>query len=146
MITDAAFGVVPVCFDAAGKPQYLLIHQQKGHWAFPKGHAEGNEDALQAAHRELFEETGLRTERLLDAEPIYEHYQFTDPAGQVIDKTNTFYVGIIANDAKELTIQPEEVIEALWLPYEAVLERVTFPTSRATAQAAHQVVLNSMSV
>lgn len=140
MTRDAAYGIVPVWFDAHGTPHYLLIHQQKGHWAFPKGHAEGQEDALVAAHRELLEETGLVPERLLDGDPIYEHYQFTDPNGQAIDKTNTFFVGIIADGQHQPTIQPEEVVEARWLPYEQVLERVTFPTSRATAQAAHDLV------
>jgi 8-oxo-dGTP pyrophosphatase MutT (NUDIX family) len=33
-------------------------------WCLPGGHIEPGEDALTAAHRELFEETGLKVERL----------------------------------------------------------------------------------
>ena len=48
-------------FDAEDK--YLLILNKKaggtGHWGFPNGHREGDENEFETASREIFEETGL---------------------------------------------------------------------------------------
>ena len=38
-------------------PEALVIHQNAGHWGFPKGHVEPGEDEEQTALREILEET-----------------------------------------------------------------------------------------
>lgn len=38
----------------------LLIHDQYGHWTFPKGHLEAGEASATAAIREVYEETGIQ--------------------------------------------------------------------------------------
>ena len=43
--------------------KYLLVRGRRANkWSFPKGHMEGRETALECAHRELWEETGIRLE------------------------------------------------------------------------------------
>ncbi len=45
--------------------QYLLVYNKKyGNWAFPGGKLEVNETPLEAAKREVFEETNLIVEEL----------------------------------------------------------------------------------
>lgn len=39
--------------------KYLLLHYSAGHWDFPKGHVEQGETDMDAALRELKEETGI---------------------------------------------------------------------------------------
>ena len=41
------------------KREYLLLHNAKGHWDFPKGKIEAGEDKKTAALRELQEEAGI---------------------------------------------------------------------------------------
>ncbi|HEY9399139.1 MAG TPA: NUDIX domain-containing protein [Nitrososphaeraceae archaeon] len=43
----------------------LLLHYRSGHWDFPKGNIETNETEMQAATRELREETGIAKFRLI---------------------------------------------------------------------------------
>ena len=43
----------------AGCEILLIRHANGGHWAFPKGHVEGNETEAETALREIREETGL---------------------------------------------------------------------------------------
>jgi len=43
----------------------LLLHYRSGHWDFPKGNIEINETEMQAATRELREETGITKFRLI---------------------------------------------------------------------------------
>ena len=42
-----------------GKYYTLLVKHTQGHWGFPKGHAENDEDETETAVREVKEETGL---------------------------------------------------------------------------------------
>jgi len=46
-----------------GEDKYLLILNKKpggvGHWGFPKGHCEGDENEFETASREIYEETGI---------------------------------------------------------------------------------------
>jgi bis(5'-nucleosidyl)-tetraphosphatase len=48
-----------------GKILYLLLQHIRGHWAFPKGHIEAGEKSLEAARREILEETGIKNIRFL---------------------------------------------------------------------------------
>jgi len=43
----------------------LLLHYRSGHWDFPKGNIETNETEMQAAIRELKEETDITKFRLI---------------------------------------------------------------------------------
>jgi bis(5'-nucleosidyl)-tetraphosphatase len=51
-------GVVPVRYTPAGEPQVLLLRAWR-HWDFPKGGVEAGEQPLEAAIREVEEETGI---------------------------------------------------------------------------------------
>jgi 8-oxo-dGTP pyrophosphatase MutT (NUDIX family) len=109
MLIDAAYGVIPILPHppAQEAPRlgsshlYLLIQHQKGHWAFPKGHKDSSESDLEAAQRELREETGLTDYQLLtlpgqsDPLTLQEAYTFTDPEGNRVAKTVTYYVALL---------------------------------------------------
>ena len=51
---ETSCGFVLVNFDSI-----LLLQYPQGHWSYPKGHVEGDEDHYQTARRELEEETGI---------------------------------------------------------------------------------------
>ena len=44
----------------SGEKEFLLLHYVSGHWDFPKGNIEAEEDELQTARREILEETGVQ--------------------------------------------------------------------------------------
>jgi 8-oxo-dGTP pyrophosphatase MutT (NUDIX family) len=94
---------------------------------FPKGHAEGNETSLQSASRELFEETGLKTEKVIH-DPVFSlaySFQFD---GVQIAKTVDFYIGVITDDT--VVIQTEEVKEAGWYSLEEAKERLDYSDTK----------------
>ncbi|MEM1207934.1 MAG: NUDIX domain-containing protein [Planctomycetota bacterium] len=130
MPTDASFGVIPVDGSDPASPRFLLVKHHAGHWAFPKGHAEAGESAEQTAQRELLEETGLTVTHLVrdpatgKAVELIERYSFTDRKGRTIDKTVTFFVGLV--DALEASPQDEEIAELAWLTADEASERMTF--------------------
>lgn len=57
MIEDISYGIIPFWRDQQDMIRFLLIYQKEGFWGFPKGHKEGNESDIDAAKRELQEET-----------------------------------------------------------------------------------------
>lgn len=123
MTDDFSFGVIPVVIKH-NQPQVLLILHQKGHWAFPKGHPEADETNLETAARELKEETGL-SDVQIQAEPTFiEHYIFTNPDKQIVDKTVVFFLGFVKND--QVKIQTLEVADYGWFSLAAAKKRMTF--------------------
>lgn len=141
MLTDAAYGLIPVipADPAQGSPRlYLLIQHQKGHWAFPKGHKDGSETDLEAAQRELREETGLTDYQVLSLPhqstplTLQEAYHFTDKQGNRIAKTVTYFVALLPPQSPPpaVNLQPEEVAAYRWCSYSEALEQISFEESR----------------
>ena len=139
--TDTAFGIVPFRIEN-GKPVVLLIQHNAGHWAFPKGHAEGDESAEASARRELFEETGIQGIELLKPDPIEEYYEIKSKKW-LTRKTVWFFVGI-TTDA-EVICQEEEVQAYEWLSVKKATKRLTFDASRETLQKAECMLARQLS-
>ncbi len=135
-LKDAAYGFVPFV-NVDDQPLYLVTLHHKGHWAFPKGHAEGDETPLESAHRELLEETGLTPAQVYEQTQFSEEYVFTSPTGEQVHKTNTYWLAEMPS--REVTPQVEEVDDFVWLPYSEALERMTFDTGRQSLQRAHEL-------
>lgn len=129
MIKDAAFGIVPFIIEGE-VIKYLLIHQQKGHWAFPKGHAEPREDELQTAKRELAEETGLVADKIYDHKFV-EGYTFTEN-NQEYDKTVTYFAGQM--NTTKVDVQEDEVQGYAWMTLDEAMTTITFDQARGLLQ------------
>lgn len=118
------------------KTEYLLLQYAAGHWDFAKGKLEEGETKLQAAKRELQEETGLTD---VDIVPGFEEtlaYIFKDFRGRPIEKTVTFFVGSIAQK-KEITLSREHQ-GYTWLEYEQAVTRLTYSNAREVLIRAHE--------
>lgn len=106
--------------------EYLVLHYRKGHWDLPKGKLEGNETNIEAAVRELEEETGLT----VSVFPTFEQslsYIFKDFDGVLVSKEVTFFVGQ-ANTQKVLLSR--EHTSYKWLPLRDALKEVTYANAQ----------------
>ncbi|MEM4204088.1 MAG: NUDIX domain-containing protein [Candidatus Methanomethylicaceae archaeon] len=116
-LQEHRFGVIPLL--RKGSLVYiLLIQQRSGIWGFPKGSANPDEDGLQCALRELYEETGISKLRLIDNLVLTEHYYRNS-----IERAVHYFVGWVDNDT--LKPNPEEVINYRWLSYHAAKGKAT---------------------
>lgn len=106
--------------------EYLLLNYLGGHWDFPKGKLEAGENKLQAAIRELAEETGLVADIYPDFESSYS-YSFRDKMRQPISKTVYFFVG---KADKRTVILSEEHQHYKWLDYEQALYTLSYENAR----------------
>ena len=131
MRQDAAYGMIPVFSPPEGPWRYLLILHNKGHWGFPKGHADLGETELETAQRELEEETGLNHYRVVETARFTEHYQFVNPKGIETHKTVVYFLAWIESPQEpQVTIQVTELADYRWCPYEAGMQLITFEASQ----------------
>lgn len=103
--------------------EVFLIHNKNGpFWGFPKGHAEEGETPLEAAERELFEETGLKVIKLLDLPLLREVYTFYRQDIEVV-KEVVFFLALVT---EEKVIGENELFEGKWLSFSDALSLLTY--------------------
>ncbi len=96
-------------------------------WGLPKGHVEAGENLLAAATRELREETGLTGEHLAPLGSI--SYWFAVRGDRVrYFKTVHFYV--FRYRSGETDQHDDEVEEAVWLPLDEAMARISYENER----------------
>ncbi len=106
---------------------YLLLHYERGHWDFAKGHIEKGESKEEAAHRELYEEAGIRATIIPGFEDSFS-YIFTSPkTHELVKKTVYFFTGKADSTNVKLS---HEHIDYQWLPYEEALKQLTFKSAK----------------
>lgn len=126
---DQSYGVVPLRKEG-DRWLIFIIRHRGGHWTLPKGHPEGTESALEAAKRELYEETGLSLVKLLFEKPLVESYQFSS-RGKPIHKTVHYFIGEVAG---AIRIQKEELQDGKWVELERAHETVTYAQMKLLLQ------------
>ena len=78
MMTEKSAGFILITDDFETDDYcVLLLHYTSGHWDFPKGNIETNETELEAATRELQEETGIETIRVIPNFRCVLDYKYT---------------------------------------------------------------------
>jgi 8-oxo-dGTP pyrophosphatase MutT (NUDIX family) len=118
---------------AANGPLFLLIRDPYQNWGLPKGHIEAGETAVDAAIREVSEETGL-CDLIAGAELPGIDWYFRDH-GRLIHKYCKFF--LMECRAGEAQPQVEEGISAcIWLPLPDALRTVTYDNARQVLREA----------
>ena len=129
-IEEKSYGIIPLRQESGVWQVLLILHQGGRHWAFPKGHGDPGETALDSARRELKEETGLDIQELLQDSPLVERYQF-HRKHEVVVKTVQYFPAIVSG---ELKLQAEEIRDA-WVHVR--LSTLKFRLVRATPRRGH---------
>jgi 8-oxo-dGTP pyrophosphatase MutT (NUDIX family) len=127
MVDDESFGVIPLKKEGESWRVFLIRHRKGRYWGFPKGHAEQGESPLQAASRELREETALEISHLLQQMPFVEAYQF-HIEGKKVRKRVSYFVAEVSGEIK---LQQKEIGDGKWMELKAALNQVTHPEGKA---------------
>ena len=111
---DFSYGIIPVRKSERGF-EFLIINQSLGHWTFPKGHKEANESDLEAARRELWEETGIDNVEVAFNIEFFAHYNLPANEGGFTDKEVKFFLGFVKDKVVKVPADFEhEILEARW--------------------------------
>ena len=107
--------VFVVIVSRCGNKHVFCRHRQRSTWECPGGHIEPGETPLEAARRELYEETGIRAEpsefQLL--ETVHDNIAFYD-----------HYCLHRTTPLSEIVLLPGETDDAKWVTFQEVHEMI----------------------
>jgi len=104
-----------------------------GHWDFPKGHVEKNEEEIETALRELEEETNIKDIKLSDDFRSSIKYNILKDS-KLIAKEVIFFIGKTKIWDVQLSSEHQHYS---WLNYEDALNRLTYDNAKKLLQEAH---------
>jgi len=126
-----------------GRVLFLLIFDRHGNWGFPKGHLNRDESPLDAAAREIEEESGV-ADLVLHGPLGVAEWTF-QKKGRMVLKICHFF--LFETTAERLDPQLDEgITEAVWLDASDATRRLRFVQARevlskavAMAEALHRM-------
>ena len=118
-------------------PQFLLIKDPYDNWGLPKGHVEGGETPVQAAIREVTEETGLCELHVIAQLPTIDWY-FKD-RGRLVHKFCHFFLLQCAGGEAKPQME-EGISECAWKTLEEALHAVAYANAREVLRIAGERV------
>lgn len=116
-----------------GKEGTIVLVEQGGNsWSFPKGGVEEGESLLEAAKREIFEETGFKELILIEELGTYERYSI---AWSGVGEDRTIPIGrrtlfLFHTDETEFVPTDGEITQARFVTLEEATALLTHPKDR----------------
>jgi bis(5'-nucleosidyl)-tetraphosphatase len=123
-----------VVYRLAPRREYLLLDYGR-HWDYPKGHIEAEESAMEAALRELKEETGIADAEVAPGFAQQMVYFFRDKKKGLVRKTVVFFLARV--ESENITLSDEHS-GYVFEPYDAALKRLSFASARQMLRKAEE--------
>lgn len=107
------------------KGEILVVNQNGTSWSLPKGHVEEGEEALAAAKREIYEESGIKNLKLVKKLGIYQRWRINKNGGDDRSHLKTIEMFLFkTNEWKLKPLDPQNP-QAIWLEKEKVAGLLT---------------------
>ena len=108
--TRSAGGVV-----TNNEGEVLVVSQRGRSWSLPKGHIDPGEDALAAAKREIYEESGIRDLELIRELGTYERHKIRRDGGDDRSERKVITMFLFRTSQKTLKPVDPDNPEARWV-------------------------------
>jgi 8-oxo-dGTP pyrophosphatase MutT (NUDIX family) len=123
--TRSAGGVV---LNAEGK--VLVVSQHGTSWSLPKGHIDEGEDAVAAARREIYEESGVRRLEFVRGLGSYRRFRVGKLGGEDESELKTIEMFLFKTSEADLSPVDAENPEARWVEPGEVAGLLTHPKDK----------------
>ena len=130
-----------VLLNPANKKIYLIYKTERNEWLLPKGHLEAGETPVQAALRELKEETGYNDIKEISESDFIQksEYTFKGDDGKDEFKEVYFYLAELADDAfSETKERDAEGLTGGWFDIDAAIDKAAFDDSKQVIRKAKE--------
>jgi bis(5'-nucleosidyl)-tetraphosphatase len=126
MLLERSAGAVVFSIKSPGNVLFLLLRYGAGHWDFPKGNIEDGEDEIQAAYREIREETGIENVMFLEGFNKKVEYNYKRHRN-VVHKEVIFF---LAKTDSQKVILSNEHIAYSWTDFDNAIAKLTYMTAK----------------
>ena len=118
--THSAGGVV-----TNDEGRVLVVNQHGTSWSLPKGHLDPGESSLEAARREIYEESGIRELELVRELGTYERYKIGVHGGDDRSELKVITMFLFRTSEKVLRPMDPDNPEARWVERAKVASLLT---------------------
>ncbi len=123
--TESAGGVV-----INKKGRVLVVNQRGTSWSLPKGHLEPGETALDAAIREIQEESGIRRLTFIKELGSYSRYKIGLLSREDMSELKTIHMFLFTTDEERFKLSDPNHPEAVWVRRDEVESLLTHPKDK----------------
>ena len=103
----------------------LVVNQNGASWSLPKGHVEKGEEIVDAAKREIYEESGISILNLISELGSYQRSKISATGGNDISEMKTIHLFLFTTSQMKLAPLDPDNPEARWVAREKVAELLT---------------------
>ena len=125
-VTVSAGGVV---INAQG--MVLVVNQRGTSWSLPKGHVDPGEEPLQAAIREILEESGVSQLQYISTLGAYGRYKIGLKGSEDKSEWKVLLFFLFKTRQNELNPQDPDNPQARWVAVDEVAALLTHPKDKA---------------
>ncbi|TSC61449.1 MAG: NUDIX hydrolase [Parcubacteria group bacterium Athens0416_74] len=122
--TESAGGIV---LNARGEVAMVRNGPGLPWWGFPKGHIDEGEEHLEAAKREIAEETGIRELSIVRELGTYGRYKGKAGGGDDMSEYKTIHMFLFTTEQEDIAPIDPGNPEAKWVPKSEVEKLLTHP-------------------
>lgn len=113
------------------KGEILVVSQRGDSWSMPKGHIDNGEDAITAAKREVYEESGISKLEMVKELGNYRRYKIgKNGIGEDKSELKTIIMFLFSTPENSIHPVDPENPEARWVPKEKVCDLLTHPKDK----------------
>jgi 8-oxo-dGTP pyrophosphatase MutT (NUDIX family) len=116
--------------------EYLLLRSR--HWEFPKGLIDADESELDAAAREVREETGLEVDLVPGFRESIQYFYRRGKGGALVKKEVIYFLGKARERAFKISWEHQE---ARWVTLEQAMELLEYENYRGMLTKANEIVM-----
>ena len=110
--------------------EVLVISQHGTAWSLPKGHIDEGETEIEAAKREITEESGISQLKFVRKLGSYQRHRINPDGNEDQSEFKTITIFLFKTDENLLKPLDPDNPEARWIPKEKVTELLTHPKDK----------------
>ena len=112
------------------KNEVAIVNQNHDSYSLPKGHVDDNESYLEAAKREIYEETGIEDLIYVKELGKYSRYRISQDGKDDLSELKTIYIYLFKSNQIKLIPQDPNNPFAIWVNPKKVNDYLTHPADR----------------